>query len=303
MSTPTPFRSLTMLAPAKVNLFLHVAGRREDGYHLLDSLVAFADIGDALRIDPAPEFSFSVQGIFAPAFHAKERESGPDSANLAVRAVHALAKASGNMPAFHLSLTKNIPLGAGLGGGSSDAGAVLWALVRAWNISPQAPYLPDIALSLGADVPVCVGCRPVRLRGVGEVLDPVPEIPEIPAVLVWPGRPCATAEVFRGFSGSFRDEVVLPESFGGVEALIAFLQGCGNDLTPDAARIVPEVSEALESLGAEPGCLLARMSGSGSSCFGLFADEAAALSAAESLARARPSWWVRAGWIGRAERY
>lgn len=301
-----PVRSTTLLAPAKINLFLHITGRRADGYHLLDSLVAFADVGDSIRIDPAAEFAFSVQGLFANAFHAEERMAGPDSKNIAVRAVHTLASAAGRTPALHLSLTKNLPPGAGLGGGSSDAATVIWALLHAWKISPQASFLPDLATGLGADVPVCVAARPAIMRGIGEILVPSPPLPELPIVLVWPGKVCPTAAVYRAFAESspvFRKETPLPERFDDPQSLVDHLKTCGNDLAAGAIATIPETAEGLSALEAQPDCALARVCGSGSSCFGLFEEETAALAAAEEIARTHPTWWVRAGWLGRVERY
>lgn len=301
-----PVRSATLLAPAKINLTLHVTGRRADGYHLLDSLVAFADIGDSIRIDPAADFAFSVQGLFSGVFHAEERAAGPESKNLAVRAVHALAQAAGRAPALHLSLTKNLPPGAGLGGGSSDAATVLWALLHAWKISPQAPFLRDLAAQLGADVPVCIAARPALMRGIGDILLPAPPLPEMPIVLVWPGKVCPTAAVYKAFAESapvFRQEASLPDSFDDPRDLIGYLKRCGNDLASTAIGIVPESSDVLEALQDFPGCVLAQVCGSGSACFGLFEEEGAALAAAEDIARSHSGWWVRAGWLGRIERY
>lgn len=305
-SSGAPIRSTTLLAPAKINLYLHITGRRDDGYHLLDSLVAFADIGDGIRIDPAAEMSFSTHGLFANIFHAAQRAAGPESENLAVRAVHALASAAGRDPLLHLSLTKNLPAGAGLGGGSSDAATVLWALIHAWKISAQAPFLNDLARTLGADVPVCLAARASVMRGAGECLSPAPALPEMPVVLAWPGKTCATPAVYKAYAESapiFRAQETLPESFDSPADLIAFLKTCANDLAASAIRIVPETEVALAALRASPGCALAQVCGSGSASFGLFEDEASAFAAAEEITRAQPSWWVRAGWIGRVDRY
>lgn len=270
------------------------------------SLVAFADIGDTLRIDPAPAFSFTVQGPFGRVFHAAECESGPESRNLAVRAVHAMAEAAGRTPLFHLTLVKALPLGAGLGGGSSDAGTVIWALARLWNIALQAPAVARVALSLGADVPVCVESLPALVQGIGEIIEPVRHMPELPVVLVWPGKPCPTARVFAQFSGPGGADEICDggsEGFDSPQDLLACLERGRNDLAPAACAIVPEIAMALEGLAASRGCMLARLSGSGSACFGLFGEEPEALAAAEALTRAYPAWWVRAGWIGRVARY
>lgn len=297
-------RSLSLLAPAKINLYLHVVGRREDGYHLLDSLVAFADVGDRIRIDPAPRFSFSIQGPFGHRLDAAARSPDPaHSTNLVVRAVHALAHAAGRSPDLHVSLTKNLPPGAGLGGGSSDAATVLWALMRLWGLTPEAPFLPALSLALGADVPVCIEARPARMQGIGERLTAVPALGECPLVIVWPGIPCPTGAVYRHFSGPFRAETPLPPGLEPAGALIASLRACGNDLTDAARMIVPEIDAVLAALEAQAGCGLSRLCGSGSACFGLFESSCAAEAAAEALTAARPGWWVHAGWLGRVARY
>lgn len=299
-------RSITIFAPAKVNLFLHVTGRRTDGYHCLESLVSFADVGDRIRFDPAPVFSFAVEGPFSDAFVASERESGPESTNLAVRAVWQLAQKTGRTPAFRLTLTKNLPLGAGLGGGSADAAAVLWGLMDMWNIPAHAPFLPDLMTGLGADVPVCVGARPAMVRGIGERLDPAPPLPETPVVLAWPGRASNTAKAFKTFADSgaaFSHPVSAPESLEDFDALIDFLEKTGNDLLAPACAQVPNIQDLLNALRAKSGCALARMSGAGSACFGLFAHEEDSVAAALALARENPRAWVRAGWLGRIARY
>lgn len=299
-------RPMTIFAPAKVNLFLHIAGRRPDGYHLIDSLVTFADIGDRVRLDPAPNFSFAIEGPFAGAFVADEKTCGPESKNLAVRAVWQLAEKTGRTPRFRLTLTKNLPLGAGLGGGSSDAAAVLWGLMDLWNIPAHAPFLPDLMLNLGADVPVCVSARPAMVGGIGEILRPAPDLPEIPVVLIWPGRGSNTAQAFKTFRDSgtpFHKASALPKALNTIQDVVAFLETTGNDLLESACVQVPEIPESLNALRNEPGCALVRMTGAGSACFGLFAREEDASAAALSLARTLPRAWIRSGWLGRTERY
>ena len=298
------FQTLTVFAPAKINLYLHVIGRRDDGYHLLDSLVAFADIGDQVRISPANDFSFTAQGPFASAFTAKEKDASPNSANLAVRAAWMLARAAQREPRVKIALVKNLPLASGLGGGSSDAAAVLWGLTEYWNLSPQAvPAMDGLMLKLGADVPACYACRPAFIRGVGDVAATVPDLPELPVLLVNPGKRCSTARIFSEFDAPFAappEESALPPSRDG---LLSFLEDRRNMLTGPAVRAVPEIAAALESLEGQRGCVLARMSGSGATCFGIFDDEDAALAAAERILAAHPSWWVRAGTLNRPERY
>lgn len=292
-------KTLSVLAPAKINLFLHVTGRRDDGFHTLDSLVAFADIGDRITLRPAGEFSFAIDGPFARAFNARERDESPNSANLAVRAVWGLARLARREPAVSLRLTKNLPLAAGLGGGSSDAAAVIWALLEWWGGVPQAvPGLENFLLSLGADVPACMACAPVRVGGIGEITTPVAELEEIPILLVNPLKPCPTASVFGNFVGKF--SAPAPEV---PEDLVAFLAAQRNDLQAAAQQMVPEIGQMLAAIEAQEGCRLARMSGSGASCFGLFASEAQAREAALNLKTEQPGWWVRAGMLNRPQRY
>lgn len=299
----TQTKLLTIFAPAKINLYLHVTGRLDNGYHTLDSLVVFADIGDRVEIEPAPDFEFRVRGPFAGGFGPKEMDASPHSSNLIVQAAWALARAAQKVPNIRATLTKNLPLASGLGGGSADAAAILWGLLEWWGLSSQAHYLPGLMSRLGADVPVCLPCKPARIRGIGDVLDPVPPMPEIPVVLVHPGKPCPTATVFSHFTGSFKEPQPMPENMENFGELISFLKKQGNDLYEPARQSVPEIDNVLNALNARKGCALARLSGSGATCFGLFETEAAAQAAAKAIAAENPDWWVKAGWINRPERY
>ncbi len=303
MST-TRTKALTVLAPAKVNLYLHVTGRQDNGYHTLDSLVAFADIGDKIQFTPASDFSFVVQGPYEGGFTFAERDSSPNSANLVVRAAWALAQATHKDLRVRVTLTKNLPLAAGLGGGSSDAAAVLWGLMEWWDISQQTiPGLADMVMALGADVPACLSCNPVIMRGVGEVLEPAPLMEEMPILLVHPGKRCSTADIFTFFDKPFRKEISLPEDLSDPDGFVAFLAEQDNDLTDPAVKAVPVIAELLDVLGTLPGCRLARMSGSGATCFAFFNDETSLYAAAEKLVLTHPDWWVRAGTLNRPERY
>ncbi len=296
---PDTGKTLSVLAPAKINLYLHVTGRRDDNYHTLDSLVAFADAGDRIRIKPARTFSFAVDGPFARAFTAGELDASENSVNIVVRAAYSLAGFLQREPAIDIRLTKNLPLAAGLGGGSSDAAALIWALLELWDIAPRAvPGLNDLLLSLGADVPVCMECMPARVGGIGENLKFIEGLDEMPVLLVNPGKPCPTGKVFARVR-EYGDPA--PEFTGG--DLIEYLKAQRNDLTEAAITVVPEIAEISELIGEQQGCLLSRMSGSGATCFGLFADEMSALDAAEKILKAHPNWWVRAGMLNRAQRY
>lgn len=264
---------VTVPAPAKINLTLHVTGRREDGYHLLDSLVVFAETGDVVHLAPGP-LSLTITGPFAAGLES-------DSDNLCLRA----ARLAGAEVA--ITLEKNLPVASGIGGGSADAAAVL----RGLGANPPQPE------RLGADVPVCLAGRPVRMRGLGEILDPVPQLPPLALVLVNPGKGLSTPAVFRALDR--RDNPPMPAlpDFPDTAALVGFLQTCRNDLEAPAITLLPEIATCLEAL-RDQGALLARMSGSGATCFGIFADLDQARAAA--LALARPGWWVAASGLAPA---
>jgi 4-diphosphocytidyl-2-C-methyl-D-erythritol kinase len=276
---------LSEFAPAKVNLYLHVVGRRADGYHLLDSLAVFPAIGDVLRAEPDDGFSLVVEGPFGGGLMAE-----PD--NLVLRAGRALASAAGIVPRARVALEKRLPVASGIGGGSADAAAALRLLVRLWAIDVPAADLHAIAAGLGADVPVCLASVPARMGGVGEVLSPAPALPAFGMALVNPGVAVSTPAVFRARSGRMSAAAALPEFWDGAASMAAALAALSNDLEPAARTLQPEVGEALAALSAAEGCLLARMSGSGATCFGLFADATAAEAAAAALRR--PGWWAAA---------
>ncbi len=279
-------------APAKVNLYLHVVGRRADGYHLLDSLVAFASVGDRVGLAPAAALGLTVDGPFAPAV--------PDGdGNLALEAARRLAAALGRPDGVAIALTKNLPVAAGLGGGSADAAAVLRVLSRLWPDADASAAITRVAESLGADVPVCLTGRPQFVSGIGEILDPAPVLAGMPIVLVNPGVPLATPAVFRERRGDFSIPGRFPFPSGGTPLpaaeLIGLLAERRNDLTDPALRLCPPVAEVLHEIAETAGCRLARMSGSGATCFGLYDNPDSAERAAATLGRARPGWWVRAG--------
>jgi 4-diphosphocytidyl-2-C-methyl-D-erythritol kinase len=275
-------------APAKVNLFLHVTGRRADGYHLLDSLVAFAGAGDRLHAADADSLSLSLTGRFGAALSAE-----PD--NLVLRAALALARAAGRPPRARLVLDKALPVASGIGGGSADAAAALRVLARLWGV-PGAT--PELALTLGADVPVCLGSRAARMGGVGEILAPAPLLPRCGLVLANPGFGVSTPEVFRARTGGFSAPAILPEGWADAAAMAADLARLRNDLEAPALALRPAIGEVLASLRALPGSLLARMSGSGATCFAVFSDPAAAAAAAAGLRG--PGWWVWGGGLAEA---
>ena len=276
------------LAPAKVNLFLHVGATQPDGYHPVASWIAFADVGDRLSLEPAAAWSFEAHGPFADDIGAGE--------NLVERAAARLFERAGAAPpAARLALEKRLPVAAGLGGGSSDAGAAL----RLLNATAPRPLpesaLMEIAAELGADGPACLHGEPVLARGRGDVLGPAPRTPPLPAVLVNPRRPSPTGDVYRAYDvgrAARADMPDLPASFSGVWEVVAALQPLRNDLEAPASRLEPEIAEVLAWLGAQLEVLLARMSGSGATCFALCQTRDAAARLAARAARDRPAWWA-----------
>jgi 4-diphosphocytidyl-2-C-methyl-D-erythritol kinase len=279
---------IAVFAPAKINLWLHLLGRRADGYHLLDSLIAFADLGDEVAAAPADRLSLTVEGPFAAALPAADD-------NLVLRAARLLAAETGTTAGARLVLTKRLPVASGIGGGSADAAAALKALTRLWRLGLDAGRLAALALRLGADVPVCLGGRPAFVGGIGEAIARAP-LPPAPLLLVNPGAALATAAVFRARTDSGAAFGAAAPRWSSAPAdpaaLAARLAGTSNDLTDAACTLVPAVRDVLDALAALPGCLLARMSGSGATCFGLFASKPAVEAAAAALSAAHPGWWI-----------
>lgn len=272
-------------AAAKVNLTLHVTGQRADGYHLLDSLVCFAGVGDIVSASAARQLSLQVTGPEGGGLSA-----GPD--NLVLRA----AALAGQGAA--LVLDKRLPLASGIGGGSADAAAALRALARLHGGGAPAP---QAILGLGADVPVCLAGRVSRMQGVGEVLQPAPPLPPVWAVLANPRLEVPTPRVFRALA--CRTNPPMPAAWPtwpDAKALAAWLSRQRNDLEPAALQVAPGVAPVLAALRALPAALLARMSGSGATCFALFARRADAEAAAAALLCAFPGWWVASAPLGHA---
>ncbi len=281
-------------APAKVNLHLHVTGRRADGYHLLDSLVVFGPVGDRVAALPAAAgLDLVLDGPEAGMLAAE-----PD--NLVLRAARALAAEAGIAdPAATLRLSKHLPVASGIGGGSADAAAALRALDTLWGTALGAARLARIAATLGADVPVCIASRPAVMQGIGEILRRAPPLPEFALLLVNPRLPVPTPAVFKARAASgagFSPPAALPAAgWADAPALARDLAALGNDLEAPAIGLCPPIAEVLHAIRTRPGCLLARMSGSGATCFGLFADAAEARAAAAALPKA---WWCAAGPVG-----
>jgi 4-diphosphocytidyl-2-C-methyl-D-erythritol kinase len=276
-------------APAKLNLYLHVLGRRADGYHVLDGLVAFCELGEAVTAAPAQDLSLTLRGPFAATLAGAPKE------NLVWRAAEALAQRVGRPAAAALTLEKALPVASGLGGGSSDAAAALKALDALWQLGLDDDALAEIGAALGADVPVCLRARVAWLGGAGERVEPAPALPAVFALLVNPGIPLPTRAVFAARQGRFSEPARFAAMPGDSAELAALLAERRNDLSDAAAGLVPAVGEMLDRLRALDGALLARMSGSGASCFGLFARRETAELGAALLRAERPGWWCAVG--------
>ena len=278
--------TLREAARAKVNLCLHVVGKRADGYHLLDSLAVFPEIGDRLEASASDELSLELAGRFGANLAA-------ESDNLVLRAARGLAELAGVPAKAKLVLEKNLPVSSGIGGGSADAAAALRVLARLWNVTVQADALSALALRLGADVPVCLAQHPTRMQGVGEILAAAPSLPECGMVLANPLVAVATPAVFKARQGGFSTPPNFPAAWPNAIAMARDLAGMTNDLEAPAISLCPQIAEVLAALRADPTCLLARMSGSGATCFALYNNAETARAAAANLDR--PGWWVWGG--------
>ncbi len=267
-------------APAKINLTLHVTGRRTGGFHLLDSLVVFADIGDRISVSPFDRLRLQVVGPMAAGV--------PDGRDNLVLQAACLAGVS----TADIALEKHLPMASGIGGGSSDAAAVLRALVQSHDVT-----IPGNVLSLGADVPVCLAAKPARMSGIGEDILPVDNMPALPAVLVNPGVAISTPEVFGVLE--VRDGSAMAGIPKFIDALdcVEWLRRQRNDLQPAAIKLAPVIADVLTSL-EQTGAMFARMSGSGATCFGLYETEAKARAGAKTLNADRNGWWVQPTILG-----
>ncbi len=274
-------------APAKINLGLRITGRRDDGYHLLDSLVVFADVGDHVAIRETAEApAFALRGPFAQAL-----AGAAASDNLVVAAAAAFRQTFGG-PEVDIVLWKRLPVASGIGGGSADAAASLRLLADVRDIPLRHPKLLELAFRLGADTPMCLMGRTVRVGGVGERLAPAPALPPLPAVLVNAGAPVATPAVFRARTGPFSDPGSLAAAYADVDAVAQALRRFGNDLTAPALTLAPSIRPVLIALQASAGVAFAGMSGSGGTCFALYADMPAARAAARDVRARNPQWWA-----------
>jgi 4-diphosphocytidyl-2-C-methyl-D-erythritol kinase len=272
---------LNEAAPAKINLFLHVGAKRADGFHPLQSLAVFTALGDVLAIEDASGLSLTVDGPFAKGLDG-------ECDNLVLRAARALADKGAA-----LRLTKNLPVASGIGGGSADAAAALRGLNTLWDLKREDAALQTIAAGLGSDIPVCLPSQPCFMEGRGEILRPPQSLPRLPLLLVNPGVAVPTKDVFAALATRSGADMTLPAwRFGDTADLLRFLETTRNDLEAPARQIQPVIGEVLTAIAALPGALLTRMSGSGATCFGIFADDDCCRRAGEVLKAAAPSWWV-----------
>jgi 4-diphosphocytidyl-2-C-methyl-D-erythritol kinase len=280
--------TLRVVAPAKVNLSLQITGKRADGYHLLDSLVAFAAFGDELEFSESSDLSLTVKGEFAHELaHGK-------ATNLVLKAAEALKESASVNNGVHITLTKAIPVGAGLGGGSADAAAALRGLCCFWGIEVSGNVLSEIALQLGSDVPVCLHSHMAYMRGIGEKITPAPFNGKAWIVLVNPKKPLLTKTVFGKYSGAFTTESRTLERISSFDILLKAMASTHNVLEKPAIVLLPAVQAILDALKATKDCRIARMSGSGATCFGLYASEEAAQAASNSIQARQPDWWTMA---------
>lgn len=282
-------------APAKVNLTLRVVGRRADRYHDIESLVVFADVGDSLSFSPGDALALTVHG-------PRAAQIGAEADNLVLKAARALAALVPGVKMGAFQLDKRLPVAAGLGGGSADAAAALRVLARVNGLTSDDPRLYAAARATGADVPVCLDPRPRLMTGIGEILSAPLALPRLPAVLVNPGVAVATKDVFSGWrpgaSAAASIELAALAKMTDARHFSQFLLSQSNDLEAPAIACAPAIADVLAALRALTGCRLARMSGSGATCFALFSSTQETAAAAQILSEKFPGWWVRASMLG-----
>lgn len=273
-----------MLARAKANLYLHVVGKRADGYHLLDSLIVFAETGDDIRVASAADLTLTIDGPFG-----KGLDTG--AGNLVMRAALALRELTRTKHGAAIHLTKKLPLASGIGGGSADAAATLSALIDLWRVKPDRTALYKLAEKLGADVPVCLDGRPAFVGGVGEDIEAAGKLPETHILLVNPLVETPTPAVFKARRGDFSASARWQQAPKTARDLATYLKGRQNDLTEPAIIVAPVVADVLKAIEATPDCLLSRLSGSGATCFGLYESAVAAEVARAAITARHPGWW------------
>jgi 4-diphosphocytidyl-2-C-methyl-D-erythritol kinase len=276
---------ISAIAPAKINLYLHVTGKDRNNYHLLDSMMVFIDVQDIIEVTAATDIKVVAKGEYAHCITEQD--------NLVKKTAIALQKHFKIKSGAAITLHKNIPVGAGLGGGSADAAATLKLLLRLWKVNASQEDLLSIALSLGADVPACLLSTSLYASGIGEITEPAPKLPKLHLLLVNPGKPLLTKDVFAKYPGKFSKAITHPKDFLSKTSFLGFLNQTRNDLQETAIQLIPEIGTLLNELTDEKDCLLARMSGSGATCFGIFTKRLHAENIAMQLSHRHPEWWVR----------
>jgi len=291
MTSTTQQVVIEELAPAKLNLFLHIIAKRLDDYHEIQSLAVFPNLQDRVEVSLGKRLTLKIVGPFAD--QLKSESATAD--NLVIRAARALQESLGETPGAKITLHKNLPIASGIGGGSADAAATLKALMGLWGMTPDLTTVKKIARSLGADVPVCLSSRPSLMGGIGTRIELPPPLPQLAFVLVNSGSQVSTEEVYRRLNWKQavrKGPVTVPYEFEETADLINFLKKCRNDLQGPALDIAPEIGKVLSVLSSQRGCRLTRMSGSGATCFGVFANMRSAEKAKQIIAEAYPKWWV-----------
>ncbi|MBY0406878.1 MAG: 4-(cytidine 5'-diphospho)-2-C-methyl-D-erythritol kinase, partial [Rickettsiales bacterium] len=277
---------MRIAAPAKLNLFLHVTGKRANGYHELESLTLFTEFADVLDIMPARDISLTIHN------HATTQLMA-DNDNLVIKAARSLEAFTGKGQGAHIALSKYIPVGAGLGGGSADAAATLRGLADFWQVPVMKKILMELGASLGSDIPACLLNQPGWMTGTGDIMQPVALPQGGFVVLVNPCQPLLTADVFRALQPPYSKSVPQPEGWDSLEGLCQWANQQRNDLEAPAVALMPAIADILAALRATP-ALLARMSGSGATCFGIYDSQITATQAAQTIKAAHPAWWVQA---------
>ncbi|MCF8474949.1 MAG: 4-(cytidine 5'-diphospho)-2-C-methyl-D-erythritol kinase [Emcibacter sp.] len=282
-----------MMARAKINLDLLITGRRDDGYHLLNSLVVFANYGDEIIVDHAQNMSQDISlDILGPFAHGLENL--PD--NIILRAASVVQEKFNIKQGAKITLVKNLPIASGIGGGSADAAAAILGLVKLWNITCVESELSDLGLLIGADVPVCIKSRTTEMSGIGEKLRPLSMKYPLYLLLVNGGISVSTAEIFKTRAANnmaFSAERTLPDKICDLDHLLDILKSTGNDLQSVACDMNPEIGETLKQINHQEGCLFHAMSGSGATCFGIFSSSEHTINSAQELSKAFPHWWVK----------
>jgi 4-diphosphocytidyl-2-C-methyl-D-erythritol kinase len=280
-----PHNTFRLLAPAKLNLFLHITGRRDDGYHTLQSLMIFVDVGDEMEFAPHDSLFIDTDGPFAG-------DMPEPHDNLVYKAAQLLAADYRETVRGRITISKRLPVASGIAGGSSDAATALAGLARLWGLPEERGRLEKIAQKLGADVPACLARKPVWAEGIGEKMTYLPEMPPLHFVLANPMKATPTPEVFRRFRAKFSPVIQFSGRRKTAPEWIADMKIYRNDLLDAALEVTPEIRQVLEAIAATPGCHFSRLTGSGATCFGVYDNDTAAMAAVNKIKQAYPRWWV-----------